>query len=43
MDNDLREISEDYDLSNEEAQEVNDIANDLGLDHDDANDVRELL
>jgi hypothetical protein len=43
MYNDLKEISEDYDLSNEEAQEVNDIANELGLDYDDANDVRESL
>lgn len=42
MDDELKELMEDYGLDKEEAEEVQDIIDELGVDPDDAYEIWEL-
>lgn len=42
MDDELKEIVEDYNLTSNEAEEVQGLADELGVGYDDANEIREL-
>lgn len=41
IDPDIKEISEDYDIEPDEAEEVLDLANELGVDYDEAYEIWE--
>lgn len=43
MDNDLKEIMEDHNLDENEATEVQDLADELGVDLDDAHEIWETM
>ena len=43
MDDDLKEIMEDYDLEESEAEEVQNLADELGVDTDDAHEIWEAM
>lgn len=43
MDEDKKELMEEYDLDEDEAEELQDLMDETGLDADDANEIREAL
>jgi hypothetical protein len=43
MDDEYKELMEDYGLNKDEAEEIQDLADELGLDTDDAHDIWEAL
>jgi len=43
MNNEKKEIMEDYGLDKDEAEEVQDLADELGVDNDDAHEIWESL
>jgi len=43
MNNEKKEITEDYGLDKDEAEEVQDLADELGVDNDDAHEIWESL
>lgn len=43
MDDDIKEIADDYGLDKGEAEEVQDLADELGIDTDDAHEIWESM
>lgn len=43
MDDEIKEIADDYGLDTDEAEEVRDLADELGVDTDDAHEIWESM